>query len=200
MIDEAFSIELSEFESRESLHNYFLAAEDGIRYEKRAAEYQAARPVYTIVGGCELAKAELEASGKTRFGFTIWKCGRVTPLPALTEAQTKTVRLKVPSDATVTLNGVTAGDKYIVSTEKYDRPVIWERDSGTLPDLCLYEIGGLYAEPVRCVNDAAGRELSGTEEDGVLFYDFPDSARHSLTLLVPHDASVKVGGVPLTES
>ncbi len=106
--------ESSEFETADILFDESVFAENSeLNFRKKADEYTAQKPVYYVTAGTvRVGRFELLPDGKDSFGITKWKTGgtELFENEILPDPQIYTV--KVPAGASVTVNGVTASEKY----------------------------------------------------------------------------------------
>lgn len=101
--------------------------------------------------------------------------------------------VKAPTDAKVTLNGITVTSDYITGSEE-KTSICSEFDKAT-PKLSLYAIPGLLDIPEVDVT-LDGSVLSPIESDGThSSYDYPDSYKRSYTVRVPRGMTLFCNGI-----
>ena len=103
-----------EFETADILFGESVfAGENGLNFRKKADEYTAQKPVYYVtVGTARVGKFELLPDGKDSFGITKWKTGETQLFANEILPDPKSYTVKVPTGASVTVNGVAASKEY----------------------------------------------------------------------------------------
>lgn len=89
------------------------------------------------------------------------------------------VKITAPSDAVLTLNGIELGEEDVNGT-LFSQELFagLEKYATAVPDFAIYEVDGLFAEPVITATDASGAELSSEESaDGEIVYGLTDSEK-----------------------
>ena len=170
-------------------------------YRKRAADSTEDAPAYTIrVGGNDFAKLTLRRYGSAGFGFSTWVPDTVELLPEFVP-QARTVTITVPTGSQITLNGVAVPDRMITETSVCAELSELEKSfTTTVPTMSVYSVEGLYGNLDVKVNDPTGRELVPSYADGTLYtYELYVGETHSVTVIAPNTAEVKVNGAVLTE-
>lgn len=168
-------IEPSKFETKEMIKNIYINSIHGksISFEKKAGEYSDEHPVYLIKADQDdLAVVTLKKrKGKSHFGFTRWEFGTVSNFMSASHE----VIISVPSNASISLNGIPVGDEYIVSkdngVETLDHVIGL---AGEIPFMVTYRISGLYESQIEPeVKGFDGTLLTAVaKEDGSLVCDF----------------------------
>lgn len=102
--------------------------------------------------------------------------------------------VKAPSDAKVTLNGITVTADYITGSEE-KTAIYSEFEKETSPKLSLYTIPGLLDVPeVEVTLD--GSALAPVDSDNThSSYDYPDSYKRSYTVCVPRGVTLFCNGI-----
>lgn len=203
LIGKEFSGKVSEYESIDSaVKRVIIPALGGssFNYNKLATEYTASAPVYMISssdGGREIAKIYLEQSeDSTRFGLHAWKLKSAELVLDLSNVKTFTFTVSAPENAYVSVNGKPLSSDMILSTEPY-KTVKWE--SASAPKANIYKIEGMLAVPeVKAVN-SENQSFDVSYTDNGCTVEFSEQMSKSVSITAPSDATVRVGGVKLTE-
>ncbi len=193
----------TEFENSNDIARQCFEAVRGqlYTYRKRAADSTDEAPAYTIrVGGNDFAKLTLRRFGSAGFGFDTWTPDTVELLPDFVP-EARTVTITVPTGSQITLNGVTVPDRMITETSVCAELSELEKNfTTTVPTMSVYTVEGLYGNLDVKVIDSAGRELAPVYADGTLYtYELHVEETHSVTVVAPNTAEVKVNGAVLTE-
>ena len=150
---------VSEFENDATLKKYMnsIIKDKEFTY-KQTEDYAENAPEYYIcTGEYIIAKVKLaeDEENKLPYGFKNWKVGDIE----FYTAADYNLKLTLPETYKLTVNGkeVPAGYKTQEGLEpeqnKYLKPY------AELPDQCIYEIKGLYEEPVIKITDSEGKEV-----------------------------------------
>ena len=177
---------------------YDAAAGDGpftFRAEPGASTRDA--PVYIVSAGeTDLLTVSLAWTGGTWPGGAWSVAALGLPAGALT-AETRTVTVTVPSDASVTLNGIAAAETYITDADvPYGDMTELEKRFDSVPHRVCYTIPGLYGSVTVAASRPDGVTLvSADGTDWV--YTVPDAGAYSFRVTAPSDAVVTVCGAAL---
>ncbi len=107
--------------------------------------------------------------------------------------QARTITVKAPSTATVTVNGYILTADYVVDSTSYTDVQPEEKGIANLPTELTYRLDYIYSEPeVAChLNNAA---IAGEAADNTYHYPYPASAKYTATIRLPESASLMAAG------
>ena len=170
------------------------------KFKKAVKKYTAENPVFTVYTDAEIADIKLEKTGKTSsLGFDSWQVASVEITADITEVSTITATVEVPVGAQIILNGKPLGVEAEAETVTYPLALKYEEGIETLPQYSVYNVEGLYAVPSVSVK-LGDKELVEHRIGQRHVFGYPDADLHTVTLTVPYDSKIKIGGVELTES
>lgn len=194
---------LSEFERNEEIVNaYFDASCAGkpFSYREAAGVSTQERPVYTIkAGSADVARVTLRPGKSVGFGFYSWEVESAEAYVSPYALSSVTIALEAMEGDRFFLNGVAIGAQYITDNNvSLSALSPLESRYADKPHLVRYEIPGLYG--ALTLTDAAGNEISATEENGMPVYRPGGKGGYSFTVTVPAGALVTVCGTPLNSA
>ncbi len=194
--------DISEYEEWNSIFNDVLSpAFDGeYKYKKAVKKYTAENPVFTVYTDSEIADIKLEKTGKTSsFGFDSWRVAGIDITADMSGVSTITATVEAPVGAVITVNGkpltVTAEEESAV----YPLALKYEKGIGTLPEYSVYNIEGLFSVPSVSVK-LGDKEMVEHRIGQRHVFGYPEADLHTVSVTVPYDSTVKVGGITLGES
>ena len=125
-------------------------------YSENAPEYYICTTEY-IIAKLKLAEDETQ---KPKYGFKAWKIGSVE----FYTAADNEFKITIPETYTLSLNGkeVPAGYKTQEGIELEENKYL--KPHAELPKQCVYEVKGLYEEPVIKVTDAEGNAAKAIKD------------------------------------
>ena len=156
----------NEFERSDAFRNYYQQFLMGnYSYVKASKDSTDEAPVYKIKSGDkEIARITLRLTGeKSQFGFPIYELDRVS----CNEAQTKSVTVTAPSNATIYANGLIVSALYITQNgepEKHLDYFLGYIDEADKPYTVTYTIDGFLSEPEITAKDAGGNEIKANSD------------------------------------
>lgn len=117
-------------------------------YEKDAASYDTAAPIYDLYAdGKLMAKMNLASSNeRTIFGILTIMDWSVASIEPVVSADTKSYTIQVPSTYGVTVNGISLGSEYQISNEE-NKDYANVAEYATMPNNVCYQVNGLFEEP-----------------------------------------------------
>lgn len=170
------------------------------RFKKAVKKYTAENPVYTVYTDSEIANIKLEKTGKTSsLGFDSWRVSGIEIIADMSGVSTITSTVEVPVDAQVTVNGKPLTASPQEGSVVYPLALKYENGIQSLPQYLIYHIEGLFSTPAVSVK-LGDKEMVEHRIGQRHVFGYPEADLHSVTFTVPYDATVKLGGVALTES
>lgn len=165
LLDE-YSFEYSEFEKWDDVKKTYAdkISDKQISYRKLSKEYTNSVPVYEIMAEDEaFARVSLVADGTNDHGFNLWKMNDITFYTDNTFTHSATI--KVPHEATVSVNGIVLGKEYVTESKKVELTDNISEYVDVIPSFDVYMVEGLVNEPAIQID---GNNLIKTKED----YDY----------------------------
>lgn len=157
-------ISLSEFENDATVKKVLKDLISGKEFTyKQTEEYAEDEPEYYIVSGnLILAKLKLaeDETQKPPYGFKAWKIGSVE---FYTTADSE-IKITIPETYKLTLNGIEVSANYKMQSGIEPEENKYLKPYAELPNNCVYEIKGLYEEPVIKITDAEGKEIKAEKD------------------------------------
>ena len=169
-----------------------LSGNEPIRFREWKGVSTGNNPVYILSGASDFLTVQLAYENGS------WNAVEFDVPGDLFTAETKTITVTVPSDAVVSVNGISL-DHSFVQTENvpYEDMTALENRFENVPHRICYAVSGLYFYPTVDVTREGGTVLSAC--DGLNWsYMPPDAAAHSFSVQAPADAVVTVNGTELT--
>lgn len=195
----------TEFESSEAIASQCFDAVRGqnISIRRRSGNrnlvYTDEMPVYTIrEGGSDLGVLVLENSGNAGFGYNTWEVAKVTLAEEFVPA-TRTVSVTAPSEAVITINGVTLSREYETEESFFEKLTELEKTFAEPLKTSVYTIPGIYGNLEIHTQMPDGEVLEPTVADGSNFvYDRTEKPR-TITVQVSSAAALSICGAAVTE-
>ena len=106
--------------------------------------------------------------------------------------ETHSVTVKAPSNANVAVNGYLLTEEYVVDSKQYSDVLEEEKGTAELPCEVTYRIDGMFSTP-EVKADLDGIVLERTDEGNNYSFDYPMSAKYSITVRVPKGAELYIG-------
>ena len=180
----------TEFEQKELLQQELYldkVLNNELTWRRLNAEYTDEKPVYVVrAAGTDFCRLTLGRGEDVGFGFSGWNVTEARLMEAFLDQPAMTLTITVPVGSTVTLNGVTVGEDYLL-----DRDAKYED---------VYEISGLYKAPEIVVIDRDGEELEPLQaENDEYLYPIPETKTFTFRITVPAGAVVLVEDEPIAE-
>ena len=155
---------LTEFENDASIKKYLkgLIKDREFTY-KQTEDYSESAPEYYIISGKEiLAKLKLaeDETQKPPYGFKAWK---VDDLMFYTSANHK-LKVTVPEGYKLTINGIEAPVSYMTEQGVEPEENTYLKPHAQLPLQNVFEVTGLFGEPVVKVTDKDGNEVKADKD------------------------------------
>jgi hypothetical protein len=198
-------ISSTEFENKENLmEKYYFSYLDGneYTYRKLSGEYTNEAPTYVIrTGTTDIAKVVLTSKGDNSagYGFNLWEQPDVKIVDEILEVASKTITVTVPSDASVSINGVTVPDEYITDDAvAYSGIEDTDQVFDARPVGKTYTVGDLYESISVSAFSADNEELYLKKEDYSYSVPLVIEKTYSYSITAPTEAKVSVNGILLT--
>lgn len=176
---EEYPVEIHEYDSKDYVTEaYVKEAESGkLSYQKLTGSYTNTTPVYEVFAGDNvIAKVELAEVGKNGHGFSVWELSNISfdgygP-------NTYNVSVKVPSTATVTINGNTINEKYRVACdEQVPLTSNLAEYVSEVPEFKIYELTDLVSSLSFVVEGESIKQVTGGEYDIEYTFDTDEALK-----------------------
>lgn len=154
----------TEFETEETIKKYLkgLISNKEFTYQQ-TEEYAENAPEYYIISEKTiLAKLKLaeDETNKLPYGFKSWK---VDDLEFYSAANNK-FKITLPEDCKLTVNGVPVPVAYRTEQGLEPEENKYLKPYAQLPNMCVYEAAGLFAEPDIKVTNSEGKEVKAEKD------------------------------------
>lgn len=199
-------ISATEFEDGDSLMaKYYFSYLEGkeYTYRKLSGEYTNEVPTYVIrTGTTDIAKVVLTSKGENTAGydFNLWEQPTVEIVDEILDVESKVISVTVPSDASVSINGLPVPETYITDDSvEYSGMENTDQIFDVRPVGKTYTIENIYEDISVSALSWNNEELHLKKEDDHYSVPLMIEETYSYAITAPAGAKVSVNDIELSD-